>query len=131
MRARTLAAARPGAAGRWLEVTITNPSPATALVALGLRRSRFPWAGADTRRRTAGRRARLSLGERVLGTVSFGESGEFHLWAEGDLRRLRLLVAVGTPGRLRLHRIPLPQAAPAGADDAGEELLDLRAPAAP
>ncbi len=131
VRSRTLAAAGPGTAGRWLEVTITNPSAATALVALSVRRSRFRWTGAETRRRTAGRRARLSLGERVLGVVSAGESSEFHLWAEGDHRRLRLLVAVGTPGRLRLHRIPLPEPVAAEADEVGRRLLDPRAPALP
>jgi hypothetical protein len=131
VRARTLAPAEAGAAGRWLEVTITNPSTAIALTAVRLRRSRVAWVEATPRRRTAGRRVRLTLREWLLGAVPAQDSAVFHLWAEGDLRRLRLLVAVGTPGRLRLHRLPVPKPLPADPAVAGSELPDPREPALP
>jgi hypothetical protein len=131
VRARTLAQAEPGAAGRWLEVTITNPSAAIALTAVRLRRSRVSWVEATPQRRTAGRWAGLSVREWMLGAVPARGSAVFHLWAEGDIRRLRLLVAVGTPGRLRLHRLPVPKPRPADAARAGLELPDPREPALP
>ena len=108
------AAGRNDGAGTWIEATVINPAPATALVALALRRSRFIWTGAVSERRTGGRRVRLALADQVIGAVPAQESGRFWLWAEGELHRLRLVVAVGTPGRLRLHRIPIVLAAPAG-----------------
>jgi hypothetical protein len=104
---RTVAALDAGATGKWVEVTVTNPSAATALLALALRRPRFPRLSPAVERRTGGRRVRLSLADQVLGTVPPGEDRRFWVWAEGDHRRLRLEAAVGTPGRLRLHRVPL------------------------
>jgi hypothetical protein len=127
--ARALAASGPGAPGRWVEVTIDNPSASTALVALSVERARRAWLGATAQRHTARRRARLSLGERSVGAVPARASGEFCLWAEGDPRRLRLVVAVGTSGRLRLHRLPLPPPPPPGAGDPGVPLPDPRTPA--
>ncbi len=140
VRARTLAPAgpgatgasapaRPGATGRWVEVTLTNPSAATALVAVSLRRAHPGW-GTTTRRHTPRRPQRLSLGEQMLGTVPPGQTTALHVWAEGDLRRLRLLVAVGSSGRLRLHRLPLPGPLPAGSPGAGAALPDPRSPVA-
>src|SRR5262249_23128948 len=67
---RTLAAGDAGGSGRWVEVTVTNPTPAIALVALGLRRSRLAWPAAAAQRRTARLRTRLRLDERVMGAVS-------------------------------------------------------------
>lgn len=131
VRVRTLPAEGPGAAGRWVEVTLANPSTGTALVALGLRRARPAWMGVTPRRCTARRRAQLSLGERMVGAVPAGESARFHVWAEGELRSLRLLAAVGTLGRLRLHRLPLPQPSPPGAPAVGLELLEPREPVVP
>jgi hypothetical protein len=129
VRVRTGALARPGAPGRWVQVTLTNPSQATALVALGVRRARWSWLGATPQRHTAGPRTRLSLGERIIGAVPAGEGADFHLWAEGDLRRVRLLVAVGTPGRLRLHRLLAPAPLPGGQPAPGEGRRDPRQPA--
>jgi hypothetical protein len=126
VRARTLAPAVPGAAGRWVEVTLSNPSTGIALAALSLQRARLARLGATTQRRTAGRRTRLGLGERILGAVPARKSAQFHLWAEGDVRSLRLLVAVGTPGRMRLHRLPLPGPVPTDAPGAGARLVDPR-----
>jgi hypothetical protein len=131
VRARAPAPAQPGAAGRWLEVTVTNPSPDIALVAVGLGRQRIRWPETTAQRRTAGRRTRLSLRDRILGAVPAADSAEFHVWAEGDLRRLRLLVAVGTPGRLRLHRLPLPEPERLAAAGLGREPVDPREPAMP
>jgi hypothetical protein len=130
VRALTLPPSEPGA-GRWVEVTLTNPSTGTALAALSLRRARPAWLRAAPQRHTGGRRTRLRLAERIVGAVSPGESAAFHVWAEGDLRSLRLLVAIGTPGRLRLHRLPLPESLGAGALGAGEELVDRREPVVP
>ena len=131
VRARALECLEPGTGGRWLEVTIATPSAATALVALGLGRTRLSRLGSTATRHTAGRRARLSLGERMVGAVPGGESAEFHVWAEGDLRRLTLLVSVGTPGRLRLHRLPMPGPLPDHLSGVGQELPDPRESVAP
>lgn len=94
--------------GGWVAVSISNPAPGIALVGLELRRARraqrlMPIAD----RRTGGRRSRLSLTDQVMGAVAGGAQEHFWLWADEDPRRLCLLAAVGTEGRLRLHRIPL------------------------
>lgn len=130
VRARTLPAADPGAGGRWVQVTVSNPAAAIALVALGLRRGRRGWP-ATPARRTGGRRTRLGLGERSVGAVPAGQDADFHLWAEGELRRLRLMVAVGTPGRLRLHRLPLPAPVGDAAAGVGVKRPDSREPVRP
>jgi hypothetical protein len=110
--------------GRWTQAVVTNPSASTALIALSVRRARWrDLAAATAERGAAGRRFRVRLAEQTVGAVPAGERREFWLWAEGDARRLQLVAAVGTPGRLRLHRIPLRVAAagdqlwrPVGAD---------------
>jgi hypothetical protein len=110
--------------GRWTQAVVTNPSASTALIALSVRRARWrDLAAATVERGAAGRRFRLRLAEQLVGAVPAGERREFWLWAEGDARRLQLVAAVGTPGRLRWHRIPLHVVAagdqlwpPAGAD---------------
>ena len=120
--------------GRWTQAVVTNPSASTALIALSVRRARWgDWAAASVERGAAGRRFRLRLAEQTVGAVPAGERREFWLWAEGDARRLQLVAAVGTPGRLRLHRIPLRVAvpgdqlgAPVGAD--GGKLASRGAP---
>jgi hypothetical protein len=111
--------------GRWTQAVVTNPSASTALIALSVRRARWgDLAAATVQRGAAGRRFRLRLAEQSMGAVPAGERREFWLWADGDARRLQLVAAVGTPGRLRLHRIPLRVAAhgdqfwaPVGSDD--------------
>lgn len=94
--------------GGWVAVTLTNPAPATALVGLELRHARpgerlMPVAG----RSTGGPRTRLSVTDQVVGAVPGEVQERFWLWADRDPRRLCLLAAVGTEGRLRLHRLPL------------------------
>jgi hypothetical protein len=128
VRARVPADADPLPAGGWVEVTITNPLPATALVGLALRRPRFARLSGDYERRTGRRRVRLTLADQVLGTVAPEATALFWLWADDDHRRLRLLVAIGTPGRLRLHRLPLPDREPAGERHAHESMDGPRAP---
>lgn len=104
-------AGRPGQAlrpGGWVAVTISNPAPGTALVGLQITRARrgerlMPVAD----RRTGGRRSRVSVTDQVVGAVPGGAQERFWLWADSDPRRLCLLAAVGTEGRLRLHRLPL------------------------
>lgn len=102
------------ATGAWVEVIVENPSAGTALAALRLRRARrVPWAAPAVGRRTAaGRRARLSLADQSIGPVPPGDVARFWLWTDHDPRRVDLLAAVGTEGRLRLHRIPVSAAAP-------------------
>ena len=114
----------PDARGRWTQAVVTNLSTSTALVALSVRRGRWrDSAAASVERGAASRRFRLQLAEQIVGAVPAGERRAFWLWAEGDARRLQLVTAVGTPGRLRLHRVPLRAAAegdqawpPVGAD---------------
>ncbi|HWE14501.1 MAG TPA: hypothetical protein VG365_13355 [Solirubrobacteraceae bacterium] len=130
VRARVLAAANPPVPAGWVEVTITNPSSATALVALALRPVRFARMSSVVQRRTGGRRVRLTLSDKVLGAVAPEQADRFWLWADADPRRLRLHVAVGTPGRLRLHRLPLPDAEPDGDRRGREQVDDPRAPSA-
>jgi hypothetical protein len=117
VRARALVPARPHVgsgvpgqgrtgAGAWIEVTVTNPSQAIALVGLSLRRSRVPeLLASGPGRRGPGPRTRLRLADQVLGTVCADEAERFWLWADPDRRRLMVHAAVGTPGRLRLHRV--------------------------
>lgn len=112
------------AAGDWVEVTIANDGPDTALVALRLGRARLPAALAGpVARRTAGRRHRLNVAEQVVGAVAAGESAAFWLWADGGHRGRRALVSVGTSGRLRLHRIMLSGAERLPAEYAAEDVV--------
>jgi hypothetical protein len=67
-----------------VEVTITNPSSATALVALALRPVRFARMSTAVQRRTGGRRVRLTLSDKVLGAVAPEQADRFWLWADAD-----------------------------------------------
>jgi hypothetical protein len=98
---------------RVLDVEIHNPAASTALVALALRPAWCPLrTSATVARRTVGRRLGLVLADQTVGAVIGGDTASFRLRAESPRRPLRLEVVVGTPGRLRLHRIRVPGGTP-------------------
>jgi hypothetical protein len=116
VRAHTSSPGGPQCRGGWVQVTIANPSPSTALAALTLRRSgRLSRLSPAIGRRTMDRRIRLSLRDQLLGAVRPETAETFWLWADDDPRRVTVEVAVGTPGRLRLHRLPGARLEPAAA----------------
>lgn len=111
VQVRTVATGQ--ATGGWIEATISNPGGDTALAGLTLRRTRPAWwVTPAVARRTGGRRTRIALADQMIGVVEPGGRTRLWMWADGSLRHLRLVVTVGTPGRLRLHRIPLPAPVP-------------------
>lgn len=97
-----------------VEVTVRNPGEQVALVGVGLRRSLAPPGLATAERRKArtrsGRRAVGGLGSQV-GVVAPDRTARFHICAEPVRAPGRVVVVVGTPGRLRLHSLPLPRLA--------------------
>jgi hypothetical protein len=100
--------AHPDAPGTWVEAVIENRSPAVALVGLTLRASRRPrwWPRSAVARRGGVRRPRARISEQTVGAISAGETARFWLWAAGG-GSLVVHAAIGTPRRLRLHRLSL------------------------
>lgn len=101
--------------GTWVDVELENDGPSTALVAVGLRRRRR-WlrASREVSRRAAPRGLRLRLtDEHAVGAVSAGQTTWFRLDAPAAASGVRIVAAIGTPGRMRLHRVDVPAGAPA------------------
>lgn len=107
-------AADPEGEGTWVEVSIDNRSPAVALVGLrlhGLRRPRW-WPSPAVARRGGSHRPHVAISELTVGAIAAGETGRFWLWADGR-GRPALEARIGTPNRLRRHRLSVPPAADA------------------
>jgi len=97
-----------------VEVTVRNPGEQVALVGVGLRRSFAPPGLAAPERRNArtrsGHRAVVGFGSQI-GVVPPDGTARFQICAEPVRADCRVVVVVGTPGRLRFHSFPVPRPA--------------------
>lgn len=95
-----------GGDGCWIEVALENPGPSVALVAA---RPRFSgplgYGNAGTLRRAGSRRTLGRVSEQMVGVLAPGDDSSLWVWSERAAGRSAVEVSVGTPGRLRYHRI--------------------------
>lgn len=90
--------------GAWAEIDIDNPGEQIALV--GITTDRVLLGGASARTAAPPRSTR-QLGPQQVGAVRPGACERFRIWVQPANRRATVIVIVGTPGRLRRHRLRL------------------------
>jgi len=98
----------PGASGIRAEVTIANLNPKDALVGISLERRQTRHLIAGRAGRSTAIRLVATAADDVVGVVASYSTDRFRIWGDGVDVADHVLIRVGTPGRLRLHRLPLP-----------------------
>jgi hypothetical protein len=96
-----------GAGGIRAEVTIANLNPEDALVGISLERHQTRHLVTGRAGRSTAIRLVATAADDVVGVVASNSTNRFRIWSDRADFADHVLIRVGTPGRLRLHRLPL------------------------